>query len=143
MGSQFFPSVGGTNIDVLRQADTALYRAKVGGRNKYMFYEPEMQAQVESYLEIEKKGLHEAINKGQLELYYQPQVNSEHQIIGVEALIRWNHPDRGVLPPGVFMPIAEETGQILQIGNWIIEKKACYQYASWKNKASYRKLSVV
>ena len=144
VGIAVFPSVGGTNIDVLRQADTALYRAKVGGRNKYMFYEPEMQAQVESYLEIEK-GLHEAINKGQLELYYQPQVNSEHQIIGVEALIRWNHPDRGVLPPGVFMPIAEETGQILQIGNWIIEK-ACYQYASWKKQGvlpdTFRRLAI-
>jgi len=130
VGIAVFPSVGGTNIDVLRQADTALYRAKVAGRNKYMFYEPEMQAQVESFLEIEK-GLHEAINKGQLELYYQPQVDDKHHIIGVEALIRWNHPEKGLLPPGVFMPIAEETGQILQIGNWIIEQ-ACYQYASWK-----------
>ncbi|WP_394145799.1 putative bifunctional diguanylate cyclase/phosphodiesterase [Vibrio atypicus] len=144
VGIAVFPSVGSTNIDVLRQADTALYRAKVCGRNKYMFYEPEMQAQVESFLEIEK-GLHEAINKDQLELYYQPQVNSEHQIIGVEALIRWNHPDRGVLPPGVFMPIAEETGQILQIGNWIIEK-ACYQYATWKEQGvlpeTFRRLAI-
>lgn len=144
VGIAVYPSVGNTNIDVLRQADTALYRAKVGGRNKYMFYEPEMQAQVESFLEIEK-GLHEAINKGQLELYYQPQVNGEHQIIGVEALIRWNHPERGVLPPGVFMPIAEETGQILQIGNWIIEK-ACYQYAAWQKEGvlpeTFRRLAI-
>tara|TARA_Y100001956_G_scaffold76794_1_gene86413 strand:+ start:687 stop:2738 length:2052 start_codon:yes stop_codon:yes gene_type:complete len=144
VGIAVFPSVGNTNIDVLRQADTALYRAKVGGRNKYMFYEPEMQAQVESFLEIEK-GLHEAINKGQLELYYQPQVNREHQIVGVEALIRWNHPDKGVLPPGVFMPIAEETGQILQIGNWIIEK-ACYQYATWQKAGvlpdTFRRLAI-
>ncbi|MYM59507.1 EAL domain-containing protein [Vibrio sp. OCN044] len=129
VGISVFPSVNSTNIDVLRQADTALYRAKVAGRNKYMFYEPEMQAQVESFLEIEK-GLHEAINKGQLELYYQPQVSGKQQIVGVEALIRWNHPEKGLLPPGVFMPIAEETGQILQIGNWIIEQ-ALHQYSVW------------
>lgn len=144
VGIAVFPSVGSTNIDVLRQADTALYRAKVAGRNKYMFYEPEMQAQVESFLEIEK-GLHEALNKGQLELYYQPQVDDKHNIIGVEALIRWNHPEKGVLPPGVFMPIAEETGQILQIGNWIIEQ-ACYQYASWKKQNvlpdTFRRLAI-
>lgn len=144
VGIAVFPSVGSTNIDVLRQADTALYRAKVAGRNKYMFYEPEMQAQVESFLEIEK-GLHEAINKGQLELYYQPQVDDKHHIVGVEALIRWNHPEKGLLPPGVFMPIAEETGQILQIGNWIIEQ-ACYQYASWKKQnilpETFRRLAI-
>lgn len=132
IGISVFPSVDSTSIDVLRQADTALYRAKVAGRNNYMFYEPEMQAQVESFLEIEK-GLHEALNKHQLELYYQPQVNQHQQIIGVEALIRWNHPEKGVLPPGIFMPIAEETGQILQIGDWIIEQ-ACYQYAAWKKE---------
>ncbi|RTZ15042.1 EAL domain-containing protein [Vibrio aquaticus] len=144
VGIAVFPSVGSTNIDVLRQADTALYRAKVAGRNKYMFYEPEMQAQVESFLEIEK-GLHEALNNGQLELYYQPQVDDKHHIIGVEALIRWNHPTKGVLPPGVFMPIAEETGQILQIGNWIIEQ-ACYQYANWKKQGvlpdTFRRLAI-
>ena len=144
VGIATFPSVACTNIDVLRQADTALYRAKVAGKNKYTFYEPEMQAQVESFLEIEK-GLHEAINKGQLELYYQPQVSDKHQIIGVEALIRWNHPEKGLLPPGVFMPVAEETGQILQIGNWIIEE-ACYQYAKWKKQGilpdTFRRLAI-
>ncbi|NVD05749.1 EAL domain-containing protein [Vibrio sp. JPW-9-11-11] len=144
VGIALFPSAGITNIDVLRQADTALYRAKVAGRNKFMFYEPEMQAQVESFLEIEK-GLHEALNKGQLELYYQPQVDSNHRIIGVEALIRWNHPTKGLLPPGLFMPIAEETGQILQIGNWIIEQ-ACYQYANWQKEGilpeSFRRLAI-
>ncbi|MDN3609115.1 putative bifunctional diguanylate cyclase/phosphodiesterase [Vibrio ostreicida] len=144
VGISIFPSVSCTNIDVLRQADTALYRAKVAGRNKYMFYEPEMQAQVESFLEIEK-GLHEALSKGQLELYYQPQVSDNQQIVGVEALIRWNHPEKGLLPPGVFMPIAEETGQILQIGNWIIEQ-ACYQYSRWCKQGilpdTFRRLAI-
>ncbi len=130
IGISVFPSEGISNIDVLRQADTALYRAKVAGRNKFMFYEPDMQAQVESFLEIEK-GLHEAISRQQLELYYQPQVNHQMEIIGVEALIRWNHPEKGLLPPGIFMPIAEETGQILPIGDWIIEQ-ACYQVSAWQ-----------
>lgn len=144
IGISVFPSVGSCNIDVLRQADTALYRAKASGRNKFMFYEPEMQAQAESFLEIEK-GLHEALNQRQLELFYQPQVDEQHNIIGVEALIRWNHPKRGLLPPGVFMPIAEETGQILPIGNWIIEQ-ACYQYAQWKKQGilppHFRRLAI-
>ncbi|NAW98471.1 putative bifunctional diguanylate cyclase/phosphodiesterase [Vibrio sp. V23_P3S9T160] len=144
IGISIFPSVGKTNIDVLRQADTALYRAKANGRNKYMFYEPEMQAQVESFLEIEK-GLHEALNTQQLELYYQPQVDERHNIVGVEALIRWNHPTKGVLPPGVFMTIAEETGQIIPIGNWILEQ-ACYQYAAWKRQGvlppHFRRLAI-
>ncbi|WP_100752456.1 putative bifunctional diguanylate cyclase/phosphodiesterase [Vibrio salilacus] len=144
VGISLFPTTNCTNIDLLRQADTALYRAKVAGRNKYTFYEPEMQAQVESFLEIEK-GLHEALNKGQLELYYQPQVDAQHRIIGVEALIRWNHPEKGLLPPGLFMPIAEETGQILQIGNWIIEQ-ACYQYAHWLKQGilpdTFRRLAI-
>ncbi|MCK6264847.1 EAL domain-containing protein [Vibrio sp. ZSDE26] len=144
IGISVFPSVGATNIDVLRQADTALYRAKSAGRNNYMFYEPEMQAQVESFLAIEK-GLHEALNSDQLELYYQPQINEKHQIVGVEALIRWNHPERGLLPPGVFMPIAEETGQILPIGDWIIEQ-ACYQYSQWKEQGvlppTFRRLAI-
>lgn len=130
LGITTFPENITTNIDLLRQADTALYRAKVGGRNNYVFYRPEMQAQIESFLAIEK-GLHEALSNNQLELYYQPQVDIHHNIVGVEALIRWNHPQKGLLPPGLFMPIAEETGQILQIGNWIIEQ-ACYQYAQWK-----------
>ncbi len=130
LGISTFPENINSNIDVLRQADTALYRAKAGGRNHYVFYRPEMQAQIESFLTVEK-GLHEALSQSQLELYYQPQVDVHHNIIGVEALIRWNHPDRGQQPPGLFMPIAEETGQILQIGNWIIEQ-ACYQYAQWK-----------
>lgn len=144
IGIAIFPCIGSSNIDVLRQADTALYRAKASGRNKFMFYEPEMQAQVESFLDIEK-GLHEALNQHQLELYYQPQVDAQHHIVGAEALIRWNHPTRGLVSPGVFMPIAEETGQILPIGNWLMEQ-ACYQYAQWKKQnilpPHFRRLSI-
>ncbi|NVJ56790.1 MAG: EAL domain-containing protein, partial [Vibrionaceae bacterium] len=114
------------------------------GKNKYVFYEAGMHAQVESFLEIER-GLHEAINNEQLELFYQPQVDSQHRIVGAEALIRWHHPEKGLLYPDLFMPIAEETGQIMPIGNWIIEK-ACYQFASWKNSGvlpdSFQRLAI-
>lgn len=144
IGIATFPSEGVTSLDVFRQADTALYRAKTCGRNKYLFYEPEMQAQVETFLDIEK-GLHEALQYHQLELYYQPQVNEQHQLIGVEALIRWHHPEKGLLPPGIFMSIAEETGQILPIGRWIIEQ-ACYQLSQWQKRGvlpeHFRRLAI-
>ncbi|WP_217534015.1 putative bifunctional diguanylate cyclase/phosphodiesterase [Vibrio metschnikovii] len=144
IGIATFPSEGVSSLDVFRQADTALYRAKTCGRNKYLFYEPEMQAQVETFLDIEK-GLHEALQFHQLELYYQPQVNEQHQLIGVEALIRWHHPEKGLLPPGIFMPVAEETGQILPIGRWIIEQ-ACYQLSQWQKRGvlpeHFRRLAI-
>lgn len=144
IGIATFPSEGVSSLDVFRQADTALYRAKTCGRNKYLFYEPEMQAQVETFLDIEK-GLHEALQYHQLELYYQPQVNEQHQLIGVEALIRWHHPEKGLLPPGIFMPVAEETGQILPIGRWIIEQ-ACYQLSQWQKRGvlpeHFRRLAI-
>ncbi len=133
IGIATFPAEIGDNIDILRQADTALYRTKATQRNHFMFYEPTMHAQVEAFQQIER-GLHEALSLQQLELHYQPQVNLDHQIIGVEALIRWNHPQKGLLYPGHFMAVAEETGQILKIGNWIIEH-AIHQYANWKRLA--------
>lgn len=131
-GITTYPSSGSQNIEFLRQADTALYKAKVKGNNNFALYQPKMQAQIESFLEIER-GLHEAIKQNQLELYYQPQVDSKYQIVGVEALIRWNHPEKGILPPGLFMPIAEETGQILLIGDWVIEH-ALFQFADWQKQ---------
>ncbi|MFC3022474.1 EAL domain-containing protein [Vibrio zhugei] len=119
-----------SDIDVLRQADTALFRAK-RSRQPYQFYLPEMQSQIAEFMDIEK-GLHHAIEQGELELYYQPQVDKYHHIIGVEALVRWNHPTRGLLSPATFMPVAEETGQIIDIGHWILNT-ACQQYAQWHN----------
>lgn len=144
IGITTFPSSHSDSVEVLRQADTALYRAKAKGRNTFMYYEPEMQALAESRLLIEK-GLHHALLKNEFELYYQPQVNNQGQIVGAEALIRWNHPEKGLLPPGLFMPIAEETGQILQIGDWVIEQ-ALSQMAQWQQQglipATFERLAV-
>lgn len=133
IGIATFPTQTSNSIDILRQADTALYRTKATQRNHFMFYQPSMHAQVEAFQQIER-GLHEALSLQQLELHYQPQVNVEQQIIGVEALIRWNHPQKGLLYPGYFMPVAEETGQILKMGNWLIEK-AIQQLAQWQKQA--------
>lgn len=130
-GLAIFPTANSSPLDLLRQADTALYRAKAQGSNTHVWYEPEMQNQVSSYLSIEK-GLHDALNLNQFELFYQPQVNDLEQTIGAEALIRWRHPEKGLLSPFVFIQIAEETGQIIPIGNWIIEQ-ACMQLAFWQN----------
>ncbi|WP_260258449.1 putative bifunctional diguanylate cyclase/phosphodiesterase [Vibrio intestinalis] len=144
LGIALFPNADTNSVDLLRQADTALYKAKANGRNQSMLYQTEMQAQVASFLETEK-GLHEALDNQQLELFYQPQVNDKHEIIGVEALIRWNHPDKGLLPPGVFMPVAEETGQIINIGKWIINQ-AFSQFAQWQRGGllphSFKRLAI-
>ncbi len=130
-GLAAFPTANCSPLDLLRQADTALYRAKAQGSKTHAWYEPEMQNQVSSYLSIEK-GLHDALNLNQFELFYQPQVNDLNQTIGAEALIRWHHPEKGLLSPFGFIQIAEETGQIIPIGNWVIEQ-ACMQLAFWQN----------
>lgn len=144
IGITTFPSAHTDSVEVLRQADTALYRAKAKGRNTFMYYEPEMQALAESRLLIEK-GLHNALHRNELELYYQPQINNQGEIIGAEALIRWRHPEKGLLPPGAFMSVAEETGQILQIGDWVIEQ-ALHQLSSWQEQqllpASFERLAI-
>lgn len=119
------------SLEVLRCADTALYRAKAAGRNTYQFYEPQMQAAAKNRLSIEKD-LHQAIENNEFELYYQPQYNGQGDIISAEALIRWRHPERGLVPPLQFIPIAEESGQILQIGQWVMEQ-AFRQLAHWQN----------
>ncbi|MZI92605.1 EAL domain-containing protein [Vibrio sp. CAIM 722] len=144
IGIATYPSDNNVNIDILRQADTALYRSKVSGGNSYKRYQSEMQSQVNAFLDLEK-GLHQALANQELELYYQPQVNERFEIVGAEALIRWNHPTRGLLPPGVFMSIAEETGQIIPIGRWILET-ACRKLAQWKKDnrlpVTFRRLAI-
>lgn len=131
------------SLEVLRCADTALYRAKAAGRNIYQFYEPQMQTTAQMRLSIEK-GLHQAVENGELELYYQPQFNRSRQITSAEVLIRWHHPERGMIPPLEFIPIAEESGQILQIGQWVLEQ-TFQQLAQWHHSTlpnSFRQLAI-
>ncbi len=130
MGIALFPQ-DGEDFDTLTQAaDTAMYRAKADGRNTYRFFTPEMHAQSMRALRLEN-ALRRALERNQLELHYQPQVTIETGAIrSVEALLRWNHPDLGAVSPAEFIPIAEDTGQILQIGEWVL-RTALAQLRTW------------
>ncbi len=125
---------------LLAQADTAMYAAKKSGKNAYRFFDPLMQQEVEHRAKFES-ALRQAINNQQLKLFYQPQVDDKEQIIGVEALIRWHHPELGLTFPDQFIPLAEETDIILIIGRWVLET-ACAQLKAWKNQSSAKKLSI-
>jgi diguanylate cyclase (GGDEF)-like protein len=116
---------------ILIQADLALYRAKEQGRNQYRFHTEDLDETVRERVLLSAE-LRDAIKKGQLELYYQPQVEIVSGIIvGVEALVRWNHPTRGLLLPGDFLLVAEQTGAIMSLGHWVLDH-ACRQMREWR-----------
>jgi len=131
VGISFFPD-NGEDVDALmKNADTAMYHAKEKGRNNFQFFSPAMMAAATERLEIERD-LRIALKNKEFELHYQPQVCADKGLIrGVEALIRWRHPERGLIPPLKFIPIAEESGVIESIGSWVLEE-ACRQMAEWR-----------
>jgi diguanylate cyclase (GGDEF)-like protein/PAS domain S-box-containing protein len=124
--------------DILKQADIAMYQAKKSGRNAICFFDPQMQSIINARAAMEGE-LRLAIEQHQFQLHYQIQVDGSHQPIGAEALIRWIHPDRGPVSPAQFIPLAEESGLILPIGQWVIEK-ACNQLKLWEKNDSTRNL---
>jgi diguanylate cyclase (GGDEF)-like protein len=131
MGVAIYPQSGVDADILLRNADIALYRAKEQGRNTYQFYTEGMQEREVLRLELDKD-LSEALARNQFELYYQPQLDlTSFQASSVEALIRWNHPKRGLVPPAEFIPLAEESGRITEIGRWVI-RAACRQLSQWR-----------
>jgi diguanylate cyclase (GGDEF)-like protein/PAS domain S-box-containing protein len=118
---------------MLSQADLALYRSKDGGRNQYHFHSQELDQEVLERVTLGGELLR-AIERHELELQYQPQVElSSGRIVGMEALVRWNHPTRGLLAPRVFIPIAEKTGAIVPLGHWVLDQ-ACRQMKAWRDQ---------
>ena len=119
------------NVDeLLKQADLAMYQAKDAGRNTIRFFDPDMQATITQRVALEAD-LREAVQQGQFLLHYQPQLVGEgNRLTGAEALVRWQHPRRGMVSPADFIPLAEETGLILPLGLWVLET-ACAQLATW------------
>ncbi|MCF6178462.1 MAG: EAL domain-containing protein [Geopsychrobacter sp.] len=118
--------------DILRHADTAMYRAKDDGRDAIRFFLPSMQAAADQRLNIEKD-LRYALERNEMELYFQPQVDPTGKIVGAETLLRWHHPDKGFISPAEFIPVAEATGLILPIGLWVLEM-SCRQIKTWTDK---------
>jgi len=135
IGVAVCPSDGADVETLLRHADMAMYRAKTEGRNTYRFFEVIMDARLQQRRVLEQD-LRRAVVDGEFELFYQPQVDARTETItGCEALLRWNHPTRGMVPPIEFIPVAEEIGVIGTLGAWVI-RQACHDAATWPSQIS-------
>ena len=132
IGIAIYPQDGEDTQTLLINADAALYSAKANGRNNYQFYLPEMNSQSSNLLNLETL-LHQAIEREEFIIYYQPQVNIKTgKITGMEALVRWQQPELGLVPPNKFIPLAEENGLIVNIGEWVL-RNACAQTKAWQD----------
>ena len=130
IGIALFPQDGDDVTSLMRDADTAMYRAKNAGRNTFRFFDVQMDGEATERLSLEA-GLRHALDHGEFRLFYQPKVNLETgKVSGAEALIRWASPERGEVAPDQFIPLAEESGLITRIGDWVLEE-ACRQLATW------------
>ncbi len=133
IGVSIYPDDGDTSVQLLRNADLAMYRAKSAGRNRFEYYKPEMNVKAVQRLQLEND-LRVAIAKEQLALYYQPKVNvASGDVVGMEALLRWNHPSLGFISPALFIPVAEESGLINEIGDWVL-RQAALQVRIWQSQ---------
>ena len=131
VGIAIYPEDGQETEILLKNADAALYRTKESGRNHYQFYNPQMGVEIAENFTLENQ-LHQAVKNGEMILHYQPQINIKTgQVYGLEALIRWKSPQLGLIKPGKFIPLAEKTGLILPMGEWVL-KTACQQNKKWQ-----------
>ncbi|HYC41918.1 MAG TPA: EAL domain-containing protein [Noviherbaspirillum sp.] len=132
IGISIYPEDGMDTAALLRYADAARVRVHDSSTNGYMFYSPEMNQRAKEHLWFESE-LRRALAGNQLQLHYQPKVSLRSgRIVGAEALLRWKHPERGMVSPGIFIPVAEETGLILDLGTWVLEE-ACRQIRQWRD----------
>ncbi len=131
VGIALFPRDGSTAEELTRNADVAMYQVKRSGKNAFRFFDPELNSRHRDRIALEND-LRSAIARNELELHYQPQVSfSKRSIVGLEALLRWNHPSLGAVPPGTFVQVAEEVGLIGEISAWVLER-ACNQISEWQ-----------
>jgi diguanylate cyclase (GGDEF)-like protein/PAS domain S-box-containing protein len=131
IGISVFPADGADATTLIGNADAALYRAKSEGRGMLRFFEADMDKRLRERRMLQQQ-LRSAIERNELALHYQPQARIGGEIIGFEALVRWHHPQRGLIPPNTFIPLAEESGLIVSMGEWIL-REACREAASWPN----------
>lgn len=135
IGGALYPSDAQDANQLLQHADAALYHAKGKGRNNFQFYSSDLTAQASARLTMESE-LHKALERDELELHYQPKFDlASGRLVGAEALMRWNHPERGLVPPVQFIPLAEDTGLIVPMGAWAL-RAACLAAADWNSRSS-------
>lgn len=140
IGIAMFPEDGDTVETLARHAEIAMYRAKQDGRSQHAFFTQEMQTQSARTLQLES-ALRNALSQGELEVYYQPQLSVDGQLVGAEALLRWKHPELGFISPAEFIPIAESSGQILRIGEWVL-RTAAAQMQRWLEQGYSTQMTV-
>ncbi|WP_170164716.1 EAL domain-containing protein [Thiocapsa rosea] len=140
LGIALFDRVAQTAEEILKHADLAMYQAKAAGRNRLRFFDPKMQASVNQRTALERE-LRHAIGEGQLVLYYQSQVDTYGRVKGAEALLRWRHPERGLIPPAQFIGLAESLGLALPLGRWVLAS-ACAQLAEWARRPESAELNL-